>query len=111
MNMRISLLLGAVGVIGLGACTNPDGTMPGSNMSKTQQGALIGALAGGALAAGRDDDKNNQGKDFLKGAVLGAAAGAVVGNVMEAQEIIGRLTEEWVNALAEVEAFHEAANG
>ena len=86
MNMRISLLLGAVGVIGLGACTNPDGTMPGSNMSKTQQGALIGALAGGALAAGRDDDKNNQGKDFLKGAVLGAAAGAVVGNVMEAQE-------------------------
>ena len=32
-------------------------------------------------------------------------------DVMEAQEIIGRLTEEWENALAEVEAFHEAANG
>jgi outer membrane protein OmpA-like peptidoglycan-associated protein len=70
----------------LGACaTNPDGSM-GTTLSKTQQGALIGAVAGGALAAGRDDDKNNQGKDFLKGAVLGAAAGAVVGNVLEAQE-------------------------
>lgn len=86
MNMRISLLLGAAGVIGLGACTNPDGTTVGSNMSKTQQGAVIGALAGGALAASRDKDKNNQGEDFIKGAVLGAAAGAVAGNVLEAQE-------------------------
>ena len=78
MNMRVSLLLGAAGVMALGACaTNPDGSM-GTTLSKTQQGALIGAVAGGALAAGRDDDKNNQGKDFLKGAVLGAAAGAVV---------------------------------
>ena len=86
MNMRVSLLLGAAAVMALGACaTNPDGTM-GTTLSKTQQGALIGAVAGGALAAGRDDDKNNQGKDFLKGAVLGAAAGAVVGNVLEAQE-------------------------
>ena len=86
MNMRVSLLLGAAGVMALGACaTNPDGTM-GTTLSKTQQGALIGAAAGGLLAAGRDDDKNGQGKDFLKGAVLGAAAGAVVGNVMEAQE-------------------------
>lgn len=86
MNMRVSLLLGAAGVMALGACaTNPDGSM-GTTLSKTQQGALIGAVAGGALAAGRDDDKNNQGKDFLKGAVLGAAAAAVVGNVLEAQE-------------------------
>ena len=86
MNMRVSLLLGAAGVMALGACaTNPDGSM-GTTLSTTQQGALIGAGAGGALAAGRDDDKNNQGKDFLKGAVLGAAAGAVVGNVLEAQE-------------------------
>lgn len=86
MNMRVSLLLGAAGVLALGACaTNPDGTT-GTTLSQTQQGALIGAVAGGALAAGRDDDKNGQGKDFLKGAVLGAAAGAVVGNVLEAQE-------------------------
>ncbi|MFD1797477.1 OmpA family protein [Paracoccus aurantiacus] len=86
MNMRVSLLLGAAGVMALGACaTNPDGTT-GTTLSKTQQGALIGAVAGGALAAGRDKDKNNQGKDFVKGAVLGAAAGAVVGNVLEAQE-------------------------
>lgn len=86
MNMRVSLLIGAAGLIGLGACTNPDGTMMGSNMSKTQQGALIGAAAGALYGAGRDDDKNNQGDDIVKGAVLGAAAGAVTGNILEAQE-------------------------
>ena len=70
----------------LGACaTNPDGSM-GTTLSQTQQGALIGAAAGGLYGATRDSDKNNQGKDFLKGAVLGAAAGAVVGNIIEAQE-------------------------
>lgn len=70
----------------LGACaTNPDGST-GTTLSQTQQGALIGAAAGGLYGATRDSDKNNQGKDFLKGAVLGAAAGAVVGNIIEAQE-------------------------
>lgn len=86
MNMRVSLLLGAASVMALGACaTNPDGSM-GTTLSQTQQGALIGAAAGGLYGATRDSDKNNQGKDFLKGAVLGAAAGAVVGNIIEAQE-------------------------
>lgn len=86
MNMRVSLLLGAASVMALGACaTNPDGST-GTTLSQTQQGALIGAAAGGLYGATRDSDKNNQGKDFLKGAVLGAAAGAVVGNIIEAQE-------------------------
>ncbi|HMQ41180.1 MAG TPA: OmpA family protein [Paracoccus sp. (in: a-proteobacteria)] len=84
--MRVSLLLGAASVMALGACaTNPDGST-GTTLSQTQQGALIGAAAGGLYGATRDSDKNNQGKDFLKGAVLGAAAGAVVGNIIEAQE-------------------------
>ncbi len=86
MNTRISLLIGAAGVIGLGACTDPSGAPLGSNMSKTQQGAVAGAVLGGLYGAGRDDDKNNQGKDIIKGAVLGAAAGAVAGNILEAQE-------------------------
>ncbi|WP_353620693.1 OmpA family protein [Paracoccus sediminicola] len=84
--MRVSLLLGTVGAMALGACTNPDGTMVGSNLSKTQQGALIGAAAGAAYGAQRDDDSNNEGDDIVKGAVLGAAAGAVAGNILERQE-------------------------
>ncbi|WBU58252.1 OmpA family protein [Paracoccus sediminicola] len=86
MKMRVSLLLGTVGAMALGACTNPDGTMVGSNLSKTQQGALIGAAAGAAYGAQRDDDSNNEGDDIVKGAVLGAAAGAVAGNILERQE-------------------------
>lgn len=82
MNMRVSLLLGTAGLMVLGACTNPDGTP----MSKTTQGAIGGAVLGGLYGAGRDDDKNNQGDDIVKGAILGAAAGAVTGNILEAQE-------------------------
>lgn len=86
MNMRVSLLIGAVSVFALGACaTNPDGTM-GTTLSKTQQGALAGAAAGALYGAQRDRDNNNQGRDAARGAILGAAAGAAIGNVLERQE-------------------------
>ncbi|WP_313135332.1 OmpA family protein [Paracoccus jeotgali] len=84
MKMRVSLMIGAAGVMALGACA-PDGTM-GTSLDKTQQGALAGAALGGVLGATRDSDKNNKGKDFVKGALVGAAAGAVVGNILEQQE-------------------------
>lgn len=81
---RFSITFGAAGLMALGACTtNPDGTV---SMSKTSQGALAGAALGGLYGAGRDDDKNNQGDDILKGAALGAAAGAITGNILERQE-------------------------
>lgn len=84
MTMRISLLLGAAGLIALSACTtNPDGT---TSINKTGTGALAGAVVGGLYGAGRDDDKNNQGDDILKGAAVGALGGAVIGNVLQKQE-------------------------
>ncbi|MFV0411528.1 MAG: OmpA family protein [Paracoccus sp. (in: a-proteobacteria)] len=82
--MRVSLFLGTASLIALSACTtNPDGT---TSVNKTGAGALTGAVVGGLYGAGRDDDKNNQGKDILKGAAIGALGGAVVGNVLQRQE-------------------------
>lgn len=86
MNIRVSLLLGTVGTVALCACAPTTGTTTGAGLSKTQQGALIGAAAGALYGSGRDDDKNNQGKDIIKSAIVGAAAGATVGNILDAQE-------------------------
>lgn len=89
MNLRMTTLIAASGLIALGACTDPSmtgGTGTGlGGMSKTQQGALAGAAVGAVLGATRDDDKNNQGRDAAKGAILGAALGAVAGNILDRQ--------------------------
>ena len=52
-------------------------------MSRTQQGALIGAAAG--AFAGALLKKEKRGKGALIGAALGAAGGAVIGNYMDKQ--------------------------
>lgn len=89
MNLRITTILAASGLIALGACTDPSmtgGTGTGlGGMSRTQQGALAGAAVGAVLAGTRDDDKNNQGRDAARGAILGGIAGAVAGNMMDRQ--------------------------
>lgn len=90
MNLRLTTMLAASGLIALGACApqpgtgTATGTGPGG-LSRTQQGALAGAVVGGILAGTRDSDKNNQGKDAARGAILGAAAGAVAGNILDRQ--------------------------
>jgi hypothetical protein len=53
-----------------------------SNMSQTQQGAGIGAVAGGVLGAAVS---KNKGAGALIGAALGALAGAAIGNYMDKQ--------------------------
>lgn len=87
MNLRITTILAASGLMALGACTDPSmmGAGTGTNMSRTQQGALAGAAVGAVLGATRDSDKNNQGRDAAKGAILGAAAGAIAGNILDRQ--------------------------
>ncbi|WP_312528798.1 OmpA family protein [Paracoccus sp. (in: a-proteobacteria)] len=78
MNTRISLLLASAGVFALGACTQPtDGT---GQMSRTQQGAIAGAVVGGLIGAG--ESKQNA----VKGAILGSAVGAVGGSLLDQQE-------------------------
>jgi hypothetical protein len=53
-----------------------------ANMSQTQQGAGIGAVAGGVLGAAVS---KNKGQGALIGAALGALAGAAIGNYMDKQ--------------------------
>lgn len=53
-----------------------------ANLSQTEQGAGIGAVAGGALGAAVS---KNKGQGFLVGAALGAVAGGLIGNYMDKQ--------------------------
>lgn len=78
MKTRISLLAASAGLIALGACTDQYGqtTAP----SRTQQGALAGAVVGGLIGAG--ESKQNA----VKGAILGAGVGAVGGAILDQQE-------------------------
>lgn len=84
MNLRVTTILAATGLVALGACAPTDGTGT-TGMSRTQQGALAGAAVGAVLGATRDDDSNNEGRDAARGAILGGVAGAIAGNVLDRQ--------------------------
>ena len=78
MKIRIPLLLGTAGLMAVTACapTDPYGDTSGGGvggLNRAQTGALAGAAIGGILGATRDSDKNNQGRDAARGAILGAA--------------------------------------
>jgi surface antigen len=68
-----SLLLVSITSMPLGGC---------ANMSQTEQGAGIGAIAGGVLGAAVS---KNKGEGALIGAALGALAGAAIGNYIDKQ--------------------------
>lgn len=53
-----------------------------ANMSQTEQGAAIGAAAGGVLGAAVS---KNKGQGALIGGVLGALAGGLIGNYLDKQ--------------------------
>ena len=91
MRLRFTLLL--LSIVFLSACAEP--------MTKTQKGALFGAV-GGALAGqaiGRDT------KGTLIGAAAGAAVGSGVGYYMDQQEAAAR------DALASVEGVNIVRSG
>lgn len=79
MKTRIALLAASVGIVALGACTTDPYGQP-SQMSKTQQGAVAGAVLGGLIGAG--ESKQNA----VKGAILGTVVGAVGGSMLDQQE-------------------------
>lgn len=86
MNLRVTSMIAASGLIALGACAAPNTTgTTTAGMSRTQQGALAGAAVGAVLGATRDDDNNNQGRDAARGAIVGAAVGAIAGNILDRQ--------------------------
>lgn len=78
MKTRISLLFASAGLIALGACTDQYGQTVAP--SRTQQGALAGAVVGGLIGAG--ESKQNA----VKGAILGAGVGAVGGAILDQQQ-------------------------
>ena len=66
------------------ACDGPQNLQgSGNGSSKTQQGALIGGLAGAITGAVASDKK---GKGALIGGAIGALGGAAIGNALDKQE-------------------------
>ncbi len=76
------LTTAAIGLalVGLSACTNPDGTRD-NRMTGATVGAIGGGLAGNLV--GGDS------KSTLIGAGLGAATGAIIGNQADQQQAAG----------------------
>lgn len=89
MKARLALLAATTAVTALGACTTaPMGTSPygqPTQMSRTQQGAIAGAVLGGVYGATRDKDSRGRGQDALKGAIVGGIAGGLAGNILDQQ--------------------------
>ncbi|MEM8590903.1 MAG: OmpA family protein [Pseudomonadota bacterium] len=82
--IRTPMLIGAIALLGLGACTDPatfDPEAPDQN--RTQQGAVAGALTG--LIAGLAIDDGGLG-GAVAGAAIGAGAGALIGQEVDRQE-------------------------
>ncbi|MEP2640139.1 OmpA family protein [Roseobacter sp.] len=81
--VKIPVILALSGALGLAACTDPN--QLGTNTSKTQRGALIGAGAG-ALAGALSRGDGNRSDGALVGAVIGGALGAGIGYNLDQQE-------------------------
>jgi outer membrane protein OmpA-like peptidoglycan-associated protein len=81
------ILLTAVALIGLSACTTGPIVKEDDPNRQAKQGALIGAGVGavfGRLAGG--DDSGERNRATVAGALVGAAAGAAIGNQLDKQE-------------------------
>nr|TFG54894.1 MAG: glycine zipper 2TM domain-containing protein [Hyphomicrobiales bacterium] len=76
--------VGLICVMGLGACQTTDPYTGEQQTSNATRGAVIGA-AGGAVV-GALTNRNQAGRNALIGAGIGALAGGLVGNYMDNQE-------------------------
>lgn len=75
--MKIVTALGALSLLGLAACTNPDGTR-----DNRATGALVGATGGALVGNAIGGDS----RGTLIGAGVGAATGAVIGNQQDRRQ-------------------------
>ena len=73
MKHRISLIAATAALTALGACTDQYGQPV--QMNRAQQGVIAGAAIGAIAGATRDDDSRGRGRDAIKGAIVGGAAG------------------------------------
>ena len=80
------LILGCAALSVVAACTDP-ATVDGTDPNaKAKQGALIGAAAGAVLGVITGDDGKERRQNAIKGAVIGGAGGAIIGNQLDKQE-------------------------
>ncbi len=73
---RTRTALGVVLAIGVTAC---------ASLNKKEQGAIIGATAGGAAGAVIGNNTGSTARGAIIGAVVGGAAGAIIGHQMDQQ--------------------------
>ena len=83
-NLRTIIILSMISLFGLSACAT-DEFGNRRPMTDAERGALIGA-AGGAVLGGAVAKKKNRGKGVLIGAVGGGLAGGAVGHYMDSQK-------------------------
>ena len=82
---KTPMFLGAIALVALGACTNPDTFDPDApDQNRTQQGAITGAVAGAIVGLSRAGD--DKAKNAILGAAVGAGAGALIGRQVDKQE-------------------------
>lgn len=74
--MQKTILVGVLSALLVTGCANSD-------MTNTQKGAAIGAVAGALLGKGTGDHDKSR---YVWGAAVGALAGAAIGNYMDQQE-------------------------
>lgn len=77
------LILGAVSLLALTACTDP-AYQAGGERQRTGQGAAVGAAIGGLLGATRESGDDRV-RNAAVGAAIGAAAGAAIGYSLDQQ--------------------------
>ena len=80
---RTPVILGAVSLLALTACTDPS-QYPGTEGDRTRQGAITGAAVGAVLGATRESGSDRL-RNAAVGAAIGAAAGGIIGNILDQQ--------------------------
>ena len=86
MNFKNLQILAVIAAVGLGGCTALDPYTGEERMSKATRGALIGAAAGAVVGLVSGDDAVERRQHALIGAGIGALAGGAVGYYMDRQE-------------------------
>lgn len=86
--LKFPLVAAVTGLVALGACTNPNGSILAQSDDPNQRaknGALIGAGAGALIGALSKGDGNRD-SGALRGAIIGGALGAGGGALLDRQE-------------------------
>ncbi len=79
------LAISAASLLALTACATPERSANNNDFKKTTTGAAIGAGVGVIAGLISGDDSKERKQNAIKGALIGGAGGAVVGNVLDKQ--------------------------